>query len=199
MKWSAPRIWPNSTVYILGGGPGLLDNDLSSIHGQRCIGVNNSTFLGDWVDVCWFGDLKWWGWHKERLKSYTGLIITCNTRMKKWSKMKVLLRGKVAGIDTRPSHVSWNRSSGASAINLAYHFGAKRIILLGFDMRRIDGKKNWHDDHKEKIHDPFIRHLKSFSQIKKDAEHLGLEIINATPGSAINQFPIMTLKDAMKL
>ena len=195
MNWSAPRIWPGSTVYILGGGPSLLNNDLTLIHKERCIGVNNSVFLGDWVDICWFGDVKWWNWHKARLRDYKGLIVTCNMKMRKWKRMKTLSRGKPQGIDERATHVSWNRNSGASAINLAYHFGASRVVLLGFDMQRVNDKKNWHDDHKEKRHDPFPRHLRPFGQIARDAMSLDLEIINATPGSAIKQFPIMSLNN----
>jgi acetyltransferase-like isoleucine patch superfamily enzyme len=195
MQWSVPKIWPGSTVYLLGGGPSLLNEDLTLIQEERCIGINNSCFLGDWVDVCWFGDIKWWTWHRTKLRDYKGLILTCNKKMRKWKRMKTLARGKPQGIDSRPSHVSWNRNSGASAINLAYHFGADRVVLVGFDMRKIDGKKNWHDDHKEKPHNPFTRHLKPFAQIARDAMELGLEIINVTPGSAIKQFPIMKLTD----
>jgi len=197
MEWTAPRIWPDSTVYILGGGPGLLKVDLSLIHDEFCIGVNNSAFLGDWVDVCWFGDMKWWEWHRERLKEFKGIIATCNMKLKKWPQLKRLIRGKPQGMDERPTHVSWNRNSGASAINLAYHLGASRVVLIGFNMQRVDGKKNWHDDHAEKPHDPFARHLKPFGHIARDAMRLGLEIINATPGSALKHFPIMSLADLL--
>lgn len=102
------------------------------------------------------------------------------------------------GITSKKDFVSWNGSSGACAINLAYHMGAKTIVLLGFDMRRVDGEKNWHSDHKEHLKaDPFSRHLKAFPVIKKDALLLGLTILNATPESAIKQFPFVSLEEVL--
>jgi hypothetical protein len=102
------------------------------------------------------------------------------------------------GLTTRSGDfISWNRSSGAAAISLAHRLGARRIVLLGFDMRMVGGEKNWHNDHIEKKHNPFHRHMRSFPAIARDAAALGLEIINATPGSAIKQFPIVPLEDVL--
>lgn len=105
------------------------------------------------------------------------------------------LKGK--GITEDRNKVCWNGNSGGSAINIAYHLGAKKIVLVGFDMRRVNGEKNFHNDHKEQQHNPFRRHLKGFPIIAKDAKRLGLEIINATPGSAIDSFPITTLENVL--
>lgn len=181
-------------AYILGGGPSLFDNDLDLIKDEFVIGVNNSIFLGDWVDVCWFGDMKWWKWHKDRLLKEKRKVATCNMKLKgemeHWWKHYIR---KGSGINTKEGEVAWNSSSGASAINFAYHMGYRKIVLLGFDMRRIDGMKNWHMAHKEKDHDPFKRHIKGFTQISIDAKKLGVEIINCTPGSDLKCFPIMPL------
>jgi hypothetical protein len=49
-------IWKNDTAFILGGGPSLSKVDFSLIEHRRVIGVNNAYQLGDWVDICWFGD-----------------------------------------------------------------------------------------------------------------------------------------------
>lgn len=70
--------------------------------------------------------------------------------------------------------------------------------MLGFDMRRVDDKANWHDDHPVRQKDPYHRFVRLFPHIAKDAEGLGLEIINATPGSAIDQFPIMSLDEYLR-
>jgi hypothetical protein len=32
------------------------------------------------VDVCWFGDLKWWQWHKNDLKRFSGIVAHCNDK-----------------------------------------------------------------------------------------------------------------------
>jgi hypothetical protein len=186
----------SDVAYILGGGPSLFDNDLDLIKDEFVIGVNNSIFLGDWVNVCWFGDKKWWKWHKERLIKENRKVATCNVKLKNESQhwwKHYQRRGH--GINTNEKFVAWNASSGASAINFAYHLGYRKIVLLGFDMRKIDGMKNWHMAHKEKDHNPFPRHIKGFVQIAKDAKRLGVQIINATPESAIKDFPIMRLDE----
>ena len=195
-------------MFILGGGPSLNDVDLSLIHHRRIIGVNNS--YGDpvynkrgkligyeprpWVDICWFGDSRWYSWHIKNMRDFPGLIAHCVLRLKEARGLHAYNRGKPAGIEERPDYISWNRNSGASAINLAYHLGASRVVLLGFDMRRVNDKTNWHDDHPSPQKNPYYRFLRLFPKIAKDAEALGLEIINATPDSAIEQFPIMTLE-----
>lgn len=118
-----------------------------------------------------------------------------------------MLRGKPEGIETKPGHISWNRCSGISAINVAWHLGAARAVLVGFDMRRVDKDDNWHDEHKkmnpnsykkrddDKAGQIYNRFMKCLPAVAKDAEGLGFEILNATPGSAIKQFKFVNLED----
>ncbi len=196
--WTAIDIWPDSTVYIIGGGPSLKNMDLSQIQNKRIIGVNNAYQLGEWVDVCWWGDCPWWRQHAERLKKFPGLKIHCCNRHAIRPDTKRLLRGRPLGIDLRPEYVAWNNSSGASAVNLAVHFGAKRIVLLGFDMKKgPNGENNWHTEHKnyEPDWNPYDRFLKVWPHIRKDAKKIGVEILNATPDSALTLFPMVKLED----
>lgn len=211
MKIKCPRLWQGGTAYIIGGGPSLKSVDLSLIKGKRIIGTNAAYTLGDWIDIIWFGDLKFWGFHKEKLREYPALVMTCNenTRVGNYAWVKQLRRGKSEGIDDRPNFVSWNRCTGSSAINLAYHLGVKRVVLLGFDMKpdgvvHPDGRpvKNWHDIHKlyetERMQKQVVcyaRYLKCMPAIRKDADKLGLEIINTTTNSAITHFPFAELKE----
>ena len=54
--------------------------------------------------------------------------------------------GRRNGLGKRGLRVNGN--SGAGAINLAYHFGARRILLVGMDMKPgPNGEKHWHPDH----------------------------------------------------
>jgi hypothetical protein len=100
------------------------------------------------------------------------------------------------GISNDPSTVCWNANSGAAAISIAANMGCKRIVLLGFDMQRIEGEKHWHGLYKSKIKkgkkrkndNVFGRHLIGFDQIAKDADRRGIEILNCSPNSAIHQF-----------
>jgi len=151
----------------------------------------------DWVDVLYFGDTNWWDWHKENLKYFSGLKVHSITSLKDKFGTKRLIRGKPKGIETRPGYISWNKCTGSSAINLAIHFGVSRIILLGYDMRNIDGSNNWHHNHRKREDDPYPEYLTCYPSIAKDAEEIGVEILNATPGSAINVFPVVKLEDVL--
>jgi len=216
MKISCPKLWQGGTVFILGGGPSFnleKEKNISLIKDKRVIGTNVAYTLGDWIDIVWFGDLKFWRYHKARLREYPSLVMTCNdnTTLNEYTWLKQLRRkGSATGICTDRRYVCWNRNTGSSAINLAYHLGAKRVVLLGFDMKEVakekheDGRpiKNWHDVHKKyetrKMQESlgcYKRYLKCMPDIKRDADKLGLEIINATPNSAIVQFPFAKLED----
>jgi hypothetical protein len=196
-------MWEGATVYILGGGHSLLDEKLELVHDKRVIGVNTSFMLGDWVDVCWWGDPPWYDWNIIGLSEFGGLKACCCKSLMNKPEVKVLKRSKdkPMGIDLRPNFVSWNKSSGSSAINLAVHFGAKKIVLLGFDMRPSDrGEDNWHDLHKVKSpYTPYSEFLKAFPYIKKDARNLGVEIINSTMCSLISEdiFPKISLEEVV--
>lgn len=205
LNWSAPKIWPDSKVYIIGGGPSLSEMDLTPIHSQRVIGVNNAFELGDWVDCCYFGDSRWYDWNKDALKNFGGLKVTSFGREVSCRKglpgIHKISREHTLGISKKNNVIFWNRSSGASAINLAYHFGAKIIVLLGFDMKMKGDMHNWHSQHK-RFHIPpndiySNRFIKVFGKISKDANTLGITILNATPDSAITNFKMVSLEESL--
>lgn len=213
-KRKFPRIWQGGSCVILGGGPSLKEVDFDLIKGLRIVGVNNA--YGDpitdgkgkayhykprdWVDICWFGDARWYQWHKKWLRFYMGMLMTSKEQLHGRDGIFSMERSrkKKFGIENRPGNIAWNGNSGGSAINLAYHLGVKSIILLGFDMQRVDGKANWHNDHPTPSKTPYSRFLGSFPAIAKDADRLGLTILNATPGTAIPDFDICTLEEAVK-
>lgn len=87
-----------------------------------------------------------------------------------------------------PSVIHYGDNSGFQAINLAILFGCTRIILAGFDMRGENKVRRDGRDHYE-------RFVKFFDTAAKHLE--GVEIINATPESALNCFPKMELKDVL--
>ena len=95
------------------------------------------------------------------------------------------------------------------AFSLAYHFGVKRIVLIGFDMQMKSGETNYHRQHEEmgfnkRRTEPdsaakdYARFLRKEKVIFKDSQKLGLEVINCTPDSALTVFPFMDLKEAVE-
>lgn len=79
--------------------------------------------------------------------------------------------------------------SGYQAINLAYIFGATRILLLGYDCRVIDGKRHYFGNHPGALNKNSSYELFAKSYRSIDTKLCGLEIVNCTPGSMIDVFP----------
>lgn len=211
--WRVPQLWPGGECFILGGGPGLhAEKDgngeykseiVDQLQGRRVLAVNMAYRLGSWIPVLYFGDCRWLDWNREKLNNFAGLKVTsCDRHLKKPGIQVVKRKNGPSGIARNSNEVYWNLNSGGCAINLAYHFGVKRIVLLGFDMRPAereggDLSYNWHDYYPPKKmgpgkkHNPYPRFLRAFPKIAEDLKSLGVECVNATPGSALDVFPIV--------
>lgn len=227
MIWTAPRMWEDGECYILGGGPSMphqlgIPEDIiekvtsgkslpiiyspyfSPLYKKHVIGVNNSYVLGDWIDCLFFGDCSWYLVHRKDLAPWPNLKVTCcprfaNKPKEKSEGIKYLAKdgSRRVGIHTDPTKVSWNYNSGAAAISLAAHFGVRRIVLLGFDMKGNSKNNHWHKGHGNKNPPPFKRHLKGFDKISEDAKSMNIEILNACPDSVIEAFPKINLKEVL--
>ena len=228
-------MWEGGECWIIGGGPsmplefgvpehvikGVLSGELplsayspflSPIHGKHVIGINAAFLLGDWIDVIFFGDGRFYFANKKLLDNYHKVKVSCNPNLVRKEgvlDVKYLPRsGKhPVGITPRNNSVSWNLNSGAAAISMAYHFGVKRIYLLGFDMQLGEGGvQHWHPHYKKESNPPkqrdpksapFDRHKIGFPMIANDARRFGLEIINVNPNSQITVFKRVKLSDVL--
>jgi hypothetical protein len=193
-KWVPERCWDHQDALIIGGGPSLQTLDWSLLKKENTIGCNTAFIHGPEIcKICIFGDYRWWVKFEEPLLKYAesgGTVFTnCpklfNTRLK-W--LWVTGR-KMRGLHDRS--LGWNGHTGASAINLAILLGAARIFLLGYDMKHIDGRSNWHDRILDKhlvrpsVYSTFCR---QFEWVKKDwkAKFPDVEIWNVTSGSGLS-------------
>jgi hypothetical protein len=210
-SWTVIKLWEDATVYIIGGGPSLNQQIhlLPRLYERPTVGINSAYKLGEWVDVIYFGDLKFYKWNKQELDNWGGLIITTCDDVKAHqprSNMKFVKR-QSRGWSEDPRFCAWNGSSGAAACNLAYLMGAKRLILLGFDMKSSGelktkdgepGVDNWHGYHqlvsKASVHK---RHKDLFANVSNGATLSNVEIYNASPNSAMDYFPKLSLEECL--
>lgn len=232
MNWNVPKLWDGGDVWIIGGGPSVprqfgvpediiqkvtqgtlppntYSSYMSYLHDKHVIGVNMAYQLGDWIDIVIFGDNGFFLKERNGMALFPGLKVSCgsNCKNERWVKHLSRDASHTKGISPNVNMVSWNGNTGGAAINLAVHLGAKRILLLGFDMN-IDKTQwqHWHNlynkgpvvDERRKRKLPFARHLTCFPPIAEDARRLGVEIINLSPTSAIDSFGKMTVKEFLK-
>jgi hypothetical protein len=87
-------------------------------------------------------------------------------------------------------------NSGAGAILLAAHFGAKKIILLGYDCS-TDSGSHWHGKHPDGMGNcESIAHWpRFFADVKRMLPNV--EIINASRQTKLDIWPCMPLEDAL--
>lgn len=234
MTWTAPPIWDGGECWVIGGGPSIpkqfgvpeevikavLSKELplgayspymQAIHDKHVIGVNMAFQIGDWIDMIFFGDKKWYFQNRQALAVFPGLKVTCHPYFandkfrKEYIKHVGRDRNHPRGISPDPRRASWNANSGAAAISVAANMGVKRIILLGFDMKLGEGfRQHWHSEYSisgrgdvdaKKL--PFRRHLLGFVEIAKDAKKRGIEIINASPDSKITELRKISVKEIL--
>ena len=91
------------------------------------------------------------------------------------------------------------RNSGFQALNLAVLAGARRILLLGFDgAPAADGSTHWHGGHKSPSGPSIYKHFRAaMTAVEGDLAAIGVEVLNCSPGSAINSFPKVPLEEAL--
>lgn len=101
------------------------------------------------------------------------------------------------GLSADPAVLHTGGNSGYQAVNLAKLFGARRVALLGYDMRFIGGRKHWHEDHRDR--NPDERRLPLWAaEFETMLPDLGdTEVINCTPGSAITCFPYADIEETL--
>lgn len=204
--FEVPREWEGQTTFILGGGPSMLlagqvvdlENELRQY--GRIIAINDAFLLSPFADVLFFADIEWFEDNKTDLGRFEGgrIITRCcpQDEWKRYVKRPLcrVARNMAVGLSNHPSAVAgW--CGGSNATNLAYLFGSKRIVLLGFDMKG----KNWHQRHKrDKKPDcykqDFIPH---FVRMAKALQKEQVTVINTTKGSAMKCFPYQSLEEVL--
>jgi hypothetical protein len=99
----------------------------------------------------------------------------------------------------REKAIHWGANSGYQAINLAYLWGATRILLLGYDCKTINGKAHWFGQHPQGLNrnQPLDEWKRNFPQLAADLEAEGVEVINCSPDTALDCFERMDIDAAI--
>lgn len=137
-----------------------------------------------WADVLFAMDRAWWNqyWPVVRDSKFKGELLTSSK--------------DVIGASTVNFYQGGN--TGVGCISLAVHFGAEKITLLGYDCQKgKNGEVHHHGDHP-----PPLGNAGSLPHWKKHFKALadkigGIDVANATPGSALEIFPLMDLEKAL--
>jgi hypothetical protein len=210
--WPIPVLWPDGpTAVILAGGPSLDLAQVRRVAMARLEGRCRVVAVNDAVYPCWFADwlhgcdYKWWNWHRLTATKFPGVRTTCTeTVPEAWAHyIKVLppdpKTGRRGGFADEPDSVAGGGNGGYQAIQVAVKAGAKRLILLGFDMKAgADGKTHFFGDHQDRIRSDYARTmLPNFPTLIEPLKARGVTVLNCTPDSALRCFPLAKLEDIL--
>jgi hypothetical protein len=145
-------------------------------------------------------DNEWWAkYHENSAKTFHG---------ERWTQSRVAagkyrvrhIEGRNRpGLSRDPEVIHTGGNSGYQVMNLAYHFGARRMILLGYDMQRTGGKSHWHGAHPGGLEkaSPYNSWVKRFDVLARDLASEGVEVINCSTHTALTCFRRAKLEDVL--
>lgn len=198
--WTPTPIWQDEEVYILGGGPSLKDFPWHLLHDRNVIGCNDAFLLGpDVVDICMFGDYKFFTQFGNRLEKFAGVVVTNCPPLHKNNKLPWLYSVNRKSRGLHKDAVGWNCNTGAASANLAFILGAETVYLLGMDMGYGEnGNTHWHPLElpaaKPSVFDKFIQGFHRVAEAL-EATFPNTRIVNVTDGSRLTCFPKQTLEE----
>jgi len=195
---SVPRSWEGETAVVLATGPSLCQADVDQVHGRaRVLAIKDAIRLAPQAD-CWYGcDAKFWRHYGDQIH-FTGPKYSLDPLASKWAG--VLRQTGFNGLELDPTGLRTGKHSGAQAIGLAVHLGAKRIVLLGYDLQ--DGAKGETHFTKRPYStsvSPYAAFLPWYETAVAPLKQLDIQVINASRVSALTTFPRMSLTDALRV
>lgn len=209
-------------MVILASGPSLTEAQVEQVGAAwvaghvKAIAINTTFRMASWADVLYGCDGAWWRGHPEAA-GFHGLKVTQDhdelgrSAQQRTTAMNLGLRmlrcdvdargrSKPLGLSTVPGTIRTGSNSGYQALNLAVQLGAARVLLLGFDAKLGPaGQTHWHGDHPKGIHrpSPFRQFIAAFTSAVADLQALGVDVLNCTPGSALECFPRADLAEVL--
>ena len=186
--------------FIIASGPSLTRSDVEAIKGKgTVIAINDNYKMAPWADILYFCDPKWFRWHKENpeFQHFQGEIYTQDETTAKENHFHYIKSAPGEGLSTDPKVIFQGSNSGFQSINLAYHLGANKIILLGYDMQTTDGKAHWFGHHPDNVVSSYQCWTKYYDRLAEDAKAKGLHIVNCSRQTALGCFERKHLEDVL--
>jgi hypothetical protein len=167
------------------------------------VAVNDAYRLAPWADVLYSSDRFWWS-HYRGHPAFAGQKAAIEhtpgrhlPRYDTWG-VQVYRNTGMDGIETDPTGLrTCGGNSGGAAVNLAVHLGARRIVLLGYDMGYgASSRRHFFGDHPQPLSNThnFPTWRMAFRTMRQPLESLGIEVVNCSRVTALDAFPCAPLE-----
>lgn len=196
-------------VVVLGGGSSLTPAQVEACRGRaKVVAVKETVRLAPWADWMYFCDDYWFRENRDDVMNFKGQVATLATEANERQRgefpagIRLFRHDGLTGLCEAPDGLRVGHNSGYQAINLAFHLGAKFILLLGLDMKNsAGGAQHWF---KRKRPAPDIRQyqeimLPLFETLVEPLARHGVEVVNCSPDSAITCFRRLPIEEALCL
>lgn len=189
-------------VAIVGGGPSLASVSPDALAGVRFIAANSASerFRASAApdDILYFTDNSWSERWPEMIDLWRGRVITTNrnaaTRLGIPHIDPVDLTVRTGVL---PDHAQ--ASSAHIAACIAANAGARRLLLVGMDCRAVGGETHGIEGYPKCLESLFEdRFLPAWRRLALSFERRGVDVVNCTPGSAIECFRLGSLADEVR-
>jgi hypothetical protein len=197
LSWRAAPEWQGHAAFIICGGPSVAAQNLALLAGAKVIVINSSLFSYPQADILYFGDRRWWLQHRDAVAAFEGRAVTVADEVQD-PRILRMKKSPPPGLSQQSDTLMQRRTSATAAINLAVHLGANPIVTLGLDGKATDGR-HWH--HAPHIWPPkadrFETWMQDLATLADPLRLRGIELLNASPGSAVPFWPVVDLAEVM--
>lgn len=204
MKPPLPRIFEGQICIVCAGGPSLRGFDWSRLAGRRVIAINRALEDVPTAPVLWWSDARFWNRHASAILAHRAAIkATTNVNYGGIILPDSVTQYRVTGhdgLDEDPRCLRHGNNSTYAATHMARHLGARRVIILGLDMRHgPGGASHYHSGHGFQAHEETLADLMIpyFPSLAKALSAERIEVINASPDSALTCWPRCSIDEGL--
>lgn len=192
-----PTRWAGKRVAILASGPSLTEEQAQAVSAwraasneRRVIAINTTFRIAPFADVLYACDGRWWdAYFDEQATALPAMTERWTQERAAADKygLNYIKSTNGRGLSRVPNMINQGMAGGYQAIGLAYLWGARDFVLLGYDCKG----GHWHGDHPPKLNHtlPHKQWMERFAELAKDLKAEEVRVVNCSPGTALRVFP----------
>lgn len=197
--------WFGEDCAIIASGPSAKTSSLQLLKGKmRVIAIKKNLELVPFADFVYGCDGPWWR-SVRGLPDFKGIKASYDAGVcDEFKLLRVSIPAPKSNdlLFEKVGTVGAGGNSGFQSLNLAAQFGAKRILLVGFDVHGRSGEhwygRNGWNGANNPTHDNYRRWRTAFEGAATQLVERGIEVINSSTFSDLKCFPKMTIEQTLQ-
>ena len=190
-------------VYVVAGGPSLRGFDWRRLDGRQVVAINRAYEVLPDAAMLWWSDAGFWRRNRQPIHAHRAplkaTVALPEDRFAYPLDVTIYRATGVDGFDGTTGAIRHGCNSGYAAIHAAAGLGARRIVVMGLDMRHEGAMTHWHTGHgmlhvERTLRDRMLPH---FASLAAALSARGVEVVNASPASLVDCWPKAALDDVL--